>query len=150
MVALNTQKTPKKRITIKNSTKKPLPVATNKVKKIAQRILKELTDGEKWSIDIVFLSDKKIQTLNKKYLKHNYPTDVLAFNYGDCVADLAISLDMATKNAKIYNTSLKYETLLYIIHGILHLKGYNDNNPRSKKTMFEKQKELFDKFYGDC
>lgn len=93
-------------------------------------------------IGVVFLSDKEIRYLNKKYLKHNGPTDVLAFDYSASGFELAISLDTARRNAKIYNTSLKEEIVLYIIHGILHLCGYNDTTPASRKRMFKKQSEI--------
>ena len=94
---------------------------------------------------ISFFSDSRIKKLNQKYLKTNAPTDVIAFSYSQDNADIAISLDSAKRNARIFKSSLKKEILLYIIHGILHLTGYNDTAPKEKKRMFEKQEEIFTK-----
>lgn len=90
------------------------------------------------------LDKRQIRTLNKKYLNHDFPTDVITFNYTKTSGDIAISLDAVKENAKIYNTEPKDELLLYIIHGILHLLGYEDNTRKSKERMFKKQTEIFD------
>lgn len=94
---------------------------------------------------VIFLSDERIKRLNRKYLKRNAATDVLVFDYAEGGAELAISIDTAKRNAKIYNTSLKEEITLYIIHGILHLCGYKDDTPQAKRRMFRKQGEIFKK-----
>ena len=92
---------------------------------------------------VVFLDDKRIKRLNLKYLKANRPTDVLAFQYSKNTADLAISLETAKRNAKLYKTSFKKELIRYIIHGILHLSGYNDHGPKETELMLKKQEEIF-------
>jgi len=97
------------------------------------------------SLGISFFSDGRIKKLNQKYLKTNTPTDVIVFPYSKDNADIAISLDTAKRNARIYKSSLQKEILLYIIHGILHLNGYNDTTPKEKKRMFAKQEEIFNK-----
>lgn len=97
---------------------------------------------EQWTVGIVFLSNKEIGKLNKKYLKSNRPTDVIAFNYSQNNCDLAISLEMAKENAEIYKTPFKKELMLYVIHGLLHVFGYNDDTLKNKKRMFKKQEEM--------
>ena len=77
-------------------------------------------------LNIIFVDNKYIKQLNKKYKKRNYPTDVLCFDVGDLGADIFISTDTASTNAKKFKTSFFYETTLYIIHGLLHLAGYKD------------------------
>lgn len=94
---------------------------------------------------ISFFSDSRIRKLNQKYFKTNAPTDVIAFSYSRDNADIAISLDTAKRNARIFKSSIKKEILLYIIHGILHLRGYADTTPKEKKRMFEKQEEILKK-----
>lgn len=96
---------------------------------------------------ISFFSDSRIRKLNQEYLKTNAPTDVIAFSYSPDNADIAISLDTAKRNAGIFKSSLKKEILLYIIHGILHLTGYNDAALKEKKRMFEKQEEILKKIW---
>lgn len=91
---------------------------------------------------ISFFSDSRIKKLNRKYLKTDAPTDIIAFSYSKDNSDLAISLDTAKRNARIYKSSLKKEIVLYLIHGIMHLSGYDDTTPKEKKRMCEKQREI--------
>ncbi|MFH1458118.1 MAG: rRNA maturation RNase YbeY [Candidatus Omnitrophota bacterium] len=92
-------------------------------------------------ITVCFVNDKKIKELNLRYLQKNEPTDVLAFDSGDIV----VSTDAAIRNAKIFETERLYELYLYIIHGVLHLSGYDDKTPKLKKKMDKKTKEIFKK-----
>ncbi len=91
------------------------------------------------------IGKRQIRALNKKYLNHDFPTDVITFNYTKTSGDIAISLDAVKENAKIYNTKAKDELLLYIIHGILHIIGYEDNTQKNKEKMFKKQQKIFNK-----
>ncbi len=86
--------------------------------------------------------------LNKKYLKHHYTTDILTFNLSDnknkLVGEIIISTDEALKNAKIYKTLPRQEIILYVVHGILHLLGYDDHSPSDIKKMRAKEQELLE------
>jgi probable rRNA maturation factor len=83
--------------------------------------------------------------LNYKFLRVNQPTDVLAFdlnrvkNRTNLVADLVISTDTAKRNGKIYKTSTQRELELYVIHGALHLLGYDDLTLKGAKLMRKKE-----------
>lgn len=94
------------------------------------------------SLPINFISSDQIITINKEYLNHNYSTDIITFNYSgskkNLDGEIFISIDDAKINAKAYNNSLKEELLRLVIHGILHLLGYDD----IKKSDFKKMKEL--------
>jgi probable rRNA maturation factor len=133
----------KKKIGIRNATNRRLNITHRKLRVIINKILKALNIPAGFSLDILFLSDKAIKGINKKYLKTSSPTDVLVFDYANLTADLAISLDTAQRNARIYKTSYKDEIILYLIHGILHLAGYDDVDPDKKKKMLKKQDEIF-------
>lgn len=89
-------------------------------------------------LDINFVSPKTILELNKKFLNHNYLTDVIAFNYSsennNLDGEIFICNDVAKENAKFFKVSSNSELRRLIIHGILHLIGYND------KTKIEKNK----------
>lgn len=138
-------------IRIRNLSARALPISHSAAKKLIRKIFQTLVDlvgrqgQQEGLLGIVFLNDARIKALNQKYLKADRPTDVLAFNYGQNTADLAISLESAKRNAAFYKTSLEKELIRYIIHGILHLKGYDDRNPKEKKIMFKRQEELFKK-----
>ncbi len=77
---------------------------------------------------------KHMQTINQLYLGHDYVTDVLTFDLTD-TAEIVICPSMATKNAKTYGNSVNREILLYVIHGLLHLSGYDDHTPKDIQRM---------------
>ena len=99
-------------------------------------------------ITISFVNDSKIKELNLRYLRKNNPTDVLAFDIAEqpgsnnIFADIVISTDMALRNARIFKTTPFYELYLYLIHGLLHLLGYDDKNKNQRKIMDEKTKYI--------
>ncbi|MCM8801421.1 MAG: rRNA maturation RNase YbeY [Candidatus Omnitrophica bacterium] len=101
------------------------------------------------NINICFLDDIKIKKLNQRFLAKNIPTDVIAFNLSSnkktILADIAISTETALRNAKIFKTSPFYEIYLYIIHGLLHILGYDDKTERQKKIIQKKAEYILDK-----
>ncbi len=89
-------------------------------------------------INIIFTSDEFLLEINLKYLKHNYYTDILTFDYSEgevLSGDIYISIDRVKENAIIYEVSFNDELKRVIIHGILHLCGYRDNNEAEKVVM---------------
>lgn len=96
-------------------------------------------------ISIVFTSDIFLLSINREYLKHDYYTDVITFDYSTesiISGDILISIDRVKENAMNYNVEFKDELDRVILHGILHLLGYSDaNDPdisimRSKETTY--------------
>ena len=104
---------------------------------IALDILKILKK-HKASIEITFLSDTDIRSINKKYKGRDRPTDVLSFELGE-LGEILISSDTALKNSRRFGTSFEEEIVLYVIHGILHLHGYDDETAQEKKRMSKKE-----------
>ena len=103
-------------------------------------------------LEIVFTDDKAIKKFNKKYASSARATDVLSFaidqrEFGrkKFLGEIIISLDTALRNSKIYGADFAEEIVLYIIHGILHLFGYDDGNARDSRKMAGKQKRILDK-----
>jgi len=100
------------------------------------------------ALAFVFVSRQKISSINKKFLKKTYATDVIAFDYmlkkkRDVLnGDIIISTDAVVKNAKKYKTSSRSELDLYMIHGILHLLGYRDGTEKEIARMRKKEEEL--------
>ena len=98
-------------------------------------------------ITVCFMDDKQIRELNLLYLGCDSPTDVISFNNSadneKLSADIAISTDTALRNARIFKTKPQDEIYLYVIHGVLHLLGYNDNNKKNKLIMQKKEEFLW-------
>ena len=91
-------------------------------------------------INIVFCSDDYLLSVNEKYLKHNYYTDVITFNYVEnniIKGDVFISTERVKENEGRYNN--KNEVYRVIIHGILHLIGYNDKTKEQENEIREKE-----------
>lgn len=86
----------------------------------------------------VFCDDEKILEVNRQYLKHDYYTDIITFDYceGDLLSgDLFISLDTVKSNAELFGKDYDDELNRVIIHGILHLVGINDKGPGEREIM---------------
>ena len=111
------------------------------VRKIAAYILKCCEKETEAELELVFLDNKQIRPLNKKYKGEDRPTDVLSFDLGG-MGEIFISIDKALANSKIFKTALEEEFTLYIIHGILHLIGYDDETSRERARMERKQKKI--------
>ena len=112
---------------------------TRWVKRIITQYQKRVGD-----IVYVFCSDAEILRVNNQYLSHNYYTDIITFDYseGDTLSgDLFISLDTVKSNARKYKTDYAEELYRVMIHGILHLCGFNDKTPEDEKRIRQKEDE---------
>ena len=103
------------------------------------------TSHESISIEIIFCDDDHLSKLKMKYFNEDVLTDVLAFPIkNDTVleSEIYISYDRALANSKEFDVSLNNEIVRLIVHGLLHLLGYRDDNAESKKIMFDKQESI--------
>lgn len=97
------------------------------------------------SLFINFINSDDLLDMNRKYLKHSHRTDVITFDYsgkGELDGEILISVEDASLNAKKYNVSYSSELSRLVIHGILHLLGYNDKEPEEKNLMRSVEKRL--------
>lgn len=93
-------------------------------------------------ISIIFCSDEYLLDVNRKYLDHDYYTDVITFDYveGEMVSgDIFISLDRVSENARNLNLSFLEELDRIMVHGVLHLLGYKDKSKKDKILMTERE-----------
>lgn len=91
-------------------------------------------------ISYIFCSDEKILEINKKYLQHDYYTDIITFDYSEgsiISGDIFISLDTVKSNSEQFDTEYQEELHRIIIHGILHLCGINDKGLGEREYMTE-------------
>ncbi|MGB9642328.1 MAG: rRNA maturation RNase YbeY [Candidatus Ratteibacteria bacterium] len=113
----------------------------------AVALLEEKIGDRLRKINIVIVSDNKIKQLNKKFLKKNYPTDVLAFRLGK-TGEIIISAERAKIQASEMKHKLEDELFYLIVHGILHLQGYDDTDAHSYNEMKKKQDSICAKISG--
>lgn len=107
------------------------------IKKVITSENKEM--GE---INYIFCSDEYLLEKNIKYLDHDTLTDIITFNYckGQIItSDIMISIDRVKENSTIFDNSFSEELHRVMIHGILHLIGYDDKTEKEKKLMREKE-----------
>ncbi len=101
------------------------------------------------SLEINFINRKDILEINKAHLDHDYYTDIITFNYSgdDNILDgeILISVDDALENAKKYKVPSKEELCRLVIHGILHLIGYDDTTSSKKRKMKLMENKLLNK-----
>ena len=93
-------------------------------------------------ISIIFCSDNYILDINMRYLQHDYFTDIITFDYceGEKISgDLFISVDSVRENALLYGAEFEEELNRVMVHGVLHLIGYDDHTKAEQKVMREKE-----------
>ncbi len=124
-----------------------------KGKRLTSRWLKAIaqSEGKKLGdISVIFCSDKYILNINIKYLQHDYYTDIITFDYceGNTLSgDLFISVDSVRENASFYGSSFADELNRVIVHGLLHLIGYDDHTEadiammRAKENFYLEQRK---------
>ena len=96
---------------------------------------------------VILSDDPCIRKLNRKFSGKNQSTDVLSFDMSDPSADsivgeVYVNLDRTRKQALEFNVTFWNELMRLVIHGILHLYGYDDQDPNSRKRMIQRQEEL--------
>lgn len=100
-------------------------------------------------ITIVFCSDKYILDMNRKFLQHDYITDIITFDYSENITlsgDLLIAVNQVKKNARVYRQTFTAELGRVIFHGILHLAGYKDKSGEERAYMKKLEEKYLEKF----
>lgn len=118
-------------------------------KRLIHTVIAELREDLAFSVEslnINFVSSETIEKINIEHLGHHYSTDIITFNYsGSAVeldGELFISVEDAGENSKRFKCSLSEELLRLIIHGILHLMGYDDMTPEDRRKMKRLENKL--------
>jgi len=97
----------------------------------------------------IFCSDEYLLQINREYLNHDYYTDIVTFNYNEgkkVGGDIFISVDRIIENADTFKTDFTEELKRVMIHGILHLLGYNDTSPELKRKMHILENDALSRF----
>jgi len=123
------------------------------IRKIIKQSLKKLKVKKGGEISLVFTDEKTIRRLNKKYRKKNKPTNILSFVFADkknfvspssqgLKGEIIICPAQAKREAKKEGISLRSKITLLIVHGLLHLFGFDHKNKNQREKMEAKEKEL--------
>lgn len=139
---------------------KNLKVVVQKNNKIDKKLIHSLVSKVNNELNVTletlqinFVDSTTITKINIEYLGHDYSTDIITFNYsGDnkhLEGEIFICLDIALDNSLRFNVNLDSEIIRLVVHGILHLVGYDDTTKAKKKKMKTKEDELVKMFEFD-
>ena len=130
------------------------PLLTLDLTRLVQRIRKAVSE-EGFRIEylgVVLTGRQRVHELNREYLNHNYPTDVLSFSLdedatarGYVDGEVYVDLDMAAERAPEFGAEFDTEASRYVLHGVLHLLGYDDSTDDQRSEM----QELENKYLAD-
>ncbi len=116
-------------------------IKRGKVKKLVRELLNN--EGVAAKLSIAFVDNDEIKKLNQRFLGFDEITDVIAFalsnKKGFIDGEIIVSVETAVEVANRRKSSVEGEIILYIVHGVLHLLGYDDNNSINAKIMHEKE-----------
>jgi probable rRNA maturation factor len=113
--------------------------ASNAVQNSLQLHQRQRTDlRELCEVFVWLISDRRMALLHRKFLGRSGPTDVLTFQHGE----IFISVDTARRHARAFGNSLLRELQLYIVHGLLHLHGFDDQTPSRANKMKAAQERI--------
>ncbi|MBE3070662.1 MAG: rRNA maturation RNase YbeY [Planctomycetes bacterium] len=125
---------------------------------IIRRVMKEEGRTAK-SLSVVLTDNRHIRDLNYEYLGQDTLTDVISFpledldwpsGNGGINGEIIASAELAVQQAQAIHGDPEAELLLYLVHGLLHLIGYDDRTPKDAKTMHEREDALLEEFGFPC
>ena len=128
-------------------------VSVSWVKKVVARTLKA-EKAKRRAVSVLLTTNSQIRALNKKYLKHDTATDVISFwskpetlagEQSDYLGDIVVSVQKARAVAKELQIAFKEELARYLVHGTLHLLGYQDLKKKDKMRMDRRQELVLKK-----
>jgi probable rRNA maturation factor len=134
------------KITVRNLQRK-VPVDVVDLEKFARNALelclrvprKKKTDlTQLREISVLIVSDRKIASLHRQFMNESGPTDVITFQHGE----IFISAKCARRNARRFGNVLSRELRLYVVHGLLHLHGFDDRDSTSARRMQIVQRKI--------
>ncbi len=89
-------------------------------------------------VSVIVISDGRMAELHRRFFQEPGPTDVITFQHGE----IFVSTETARRQARVFRTSLEHELRLYIVHGLLHLHGYDDKTSAGAAEMKRLQEKL--------
>ena len=122
-----------------------------KLKSFLQYIL-EQEKGKEASLYYVFCSDEYLLDINRRYLDHDYYTDIITFDLSEnnilIRGEVYISIERVKENARLNKVSFNHELHRVIFHGALHLAGQNDKTPKQSKQMRKMEDYYLSRYFG--
>ena len=126
----------------------PMPVYRKEAERFLLRVL-EVLDFSNWELSVLFCTNRYIKTLNVQYRDKDEPTDVLSFPLGAVTpdgrylaGDIVVSMDALEENAEYFKIPMEEELRRLLVHGILHLSGYDHTTNKAGEPMLKLQEKI--------
>lgn len=119
-----------------------VPLDRARLREIVRLVLAE-EDIRDYEISLAFVDNPTIHRINKQFLDHDEPTDVITFPYASgkvLVGELVIGVEVALEQARAGGHAVEVELALYVVHGLLHLVGYDDKDAHDRGRMRERER----------
>lgn len=119
-------------------------ISVRRLRQIASRVLRREGAPDRISVAVALVSDRAIRALNRRFLRRDRPTDVLAFPGDDRphLGDVVISVERARVQARAAGHAVSAEIALLLAHGLLHLMGRDDRTAAQREAMMRRQRAL--------
>lgn len=131
-----------------------VPVDTRQLRQITRVLLGELLALETYELGIHLVRAPEMTRINEAFLQHEGPTDVITFNHaehGDQLhGELFICYDVAMAQAREFRTTWPGELVRYVVHGVLHLQGFDDHCAADRRKMKREENRLLRKLSRCC
>lgn len=119
-----------------------LPLSRSSIQALISRVFKS-ENAKLNTLDVNMVNNSNIRKINRDFLKHDYFTDIITFPYesdrNEIDGEIFISLDRVKENSDFYDVNYSQELKRVIIHGVLHLLGYNDKTKKEKEAIRKKE-----------
>lgn len=116
------------------------------LRRLTRSLLEDELGIQNYDLGIYLIAAPNMARINKKYLRHEGSTDVITFDYAEQSSvlrgEILVCLDEAIAHAREFRTSWQSEVIRYVIHGVLHLRGYNDLHVRERRKMKREEGRL--------
>jgi probable rRNA maturation factor len=129
-----------------------VPINTRALRRLVGELIAEVMGLEDADLGISLVSTSRMRRLNESFLRHAGPTDVITFNYSESKTrrvprtavngEIFICPAVAVQQAREFRTTWPAELARYAIHGILHLRGYDDTRPAARRRMKREENRL--------
>ena len=133
-----------KSIVVRTNRLRDLRLAPAEIRRVAGAMLAEA--GLEAEVAIHFISARRSAVMNRQFLNHEGPTDILTFNQGSTPrrlrGELFVCVAEAIRQAREFGTTADEELLRYVIHGLLHLRSYDDGKAADRKVMKQEENRL--------
>ncbi|MDE2713561.1 MAG: rRNA maturation RNase YbeY [Verrucomicrobiota bacterium] len=133
-----------KQLSVRNQQRR-FSVSSREVRKAMELLLTDLLQIKAFDLSVLFVNETRMTQLNQTHLQHEGPTDIITFDY--CTrallhGELVICPAIASEHARKYRATLGRELMRYVIHGVLHLQGFDDKTTAARHKMKHEENRL--------